>query len=140
MTATVNSGGAATRECDNHRDQFAGAIMAFVKDKRVKLLAVTTPKRIAAFPGAPTLAEAGVPGSEAGAWHGLLVPTKTPRPVIDRLNAELNKALKDPEVLSRLAQQATEPLGGSPEEFAAYLDKELARWGAVVKATGVTLD
>ena len=116
------------------------SIAAFIKDKRVKLLAVTTPKRISIFPDAPTLAEAGLANTEAGAWQGLMVPAKTPKAVIERLNAEVNKALKDPDVLAKLAQQGTEPLGGSVDDYAAYLDKELARWTKVVKETGVTLD
>jgi tripartite-type tricarboxylate transporter receptor subunit TctC len=116
------------------------SVAAFIKDKRIKLLAVTTPRRISLFPDTPTLAEAGVPGSEAGAWQGLMVPAKTPRAVIDRLNAELNKALKDPDVLAKLALQGTEPLGGSVDDYAAYIDKELLRWGKVVKDSGVTLE
>lgn len=116
------------------------SIMPFVKDKRVKLLAVTTPQRVPAFPDVPTLTESGVPGSEAGAWQGLMVPAKTPRAVIDRLNAEVMKALQSADVRARLAQQATEPLGGTPEEYAAYIDRELQRWSQVVKASGVSLD
>jgi tripartite-type tricarboxylate transporter receptor subunit TctC len=116
------------------------SVSAFVKDKRMKMLAVTTPRRVPAFPDVPTLGEAGVPGSEAGAWQGLMVPAKTSKAVIDRLNAEVNKALKDPEVLSKLAQQGTEPLGGSADAYAAYIDKELARWSKVVRDSGVTLD
>jgi tripartite-type tricarboxylate transporter receptor subunit TctC len=116
------------------------SIMAFVKDKRVKLLAVTTPQRVPAFPDVPTLAEAGVPGSEAGAWQGLMVPAKTPKAIIDRLNAEVMKALQSADVRAKLALQATEALGSTPEEYGAYIDKELLRWSQVVKASGVTLD
>ena len=116
------------------------SIMAFVKDKRVKLLAVTTPQRVPAFPDVPTLAEVGVPGGEAGAWQGLMVPARTPRAVIDRLNAEVNKALQSPDVRAQLALQGTEPLGGSVDAYSAYLDQELVRWSQVVKASGVTLE
>jgi tripartite-type tricarboxylate transporter receptor subunit TctC len=116
------------------------SVMAFVKDKRIKLLAVTTPKRISLFPDVPTLSELGIKGSEAGAWQGLMVPAKTPKPVIDKLNAEVMKALQSADVRSRLAQQGTEPLGSTPEEYAAYIKSETARWGKVVKQTGVTLD
>ena len=116
------------------------SIMAFVKDKRVKLLAVTTPQRVPAFPDVPTLAEVGVPGGEAGAWQGLMVPARTPRAVIDRLNAEVNKALQSPDVRAQLALQGTEPLGGSVDTYAAYLDQELVRWSQVVRASGVTLE
>jgi tripartite-type tricarboxylate transporter receptor subunit TctC len=116
------------------------SVMPFIKDKRIKLLAVTTPKRIPSFPDTPTLAEAGVAGSEAGAWQGIMVPARTPAAIVERLNMEINKALQNPEVRAKLALQGTEPLGGTVEEYAAYLDKETARWSQVVKATGVTLD
>lgn len=116
------------------------SVAPFVRDKRMKVLAVTTPQRIALFPDAPTLAESGMPGFDAGAWQGLMVPAATPRAVVDRLNAEVRKALKNPDVLERLALQGTEPLGSTPEEYGAYIGKELVRWASVVKATGVTLD
>ncbi len=116
------------------------SVMAFVKDKRIKLLAVTTPKRVSVFPDVPTLAEAGVAGSEAGAWQGLMVPAKTPRAIIDRLNAEANKALNSADVRAKLALQGTEPLGSTPEDYGVYIDKELARWSKVVKDTGVSLE
>jgi len=122
MTETVNS------------------VMPFVKDKRVKMLAVTTARRISVAPDVPTLAEAGVPGFDLGAWQGLMVPARTPQAVIDRLHAEVVKALQSPDVLARLAQQGTEPLGSTPAEYAAYLKAELARWARVVKESGVTLE
>ncbi len=116
------------------------SVVPFIKDRRIKLLAVTTPKRISLFPDVPTLAEAGVAGSEAGAWQGLMVPAKTPKPIVDRLNAEVNKALQSADIRAKLAQQGTEPLGSTVEEYAAYIDRELQRWSRVVKETGVTLD
>jgi len=122
MTETVNS------------------VMAFVKDKRIKMLAVTTPKRVSAFPDVPTLAESGVPGTEVGAWQGMMVPAKTPASIVERLNAEMVKALQNPQVQAQLAKQGTEVLGSSPAEYAAYLKSETARWAKVVKQTGVTLD
>ena len=116
------------------------SVMPFIKDKRLKLLAVTTAKRMSLFPEAPTLAETVMPGFEAGAWQGVMVPAGTPAAVVQRLNSELLKALKSPEVLEKLAQQGAEALGSSPEEYGAYVKKELARWAGVVKATGVSLD
>ncbi len=116
------------------------SVMPFVKDKRMKLLAVTTAKRMSLFPDAPTLGETVMPGFEAGAWQGVMVPAGTPAAVVQRLNAEIAKALQSAEVKEKLAQQGAEPLGSSPEEYAAYIKKELARWAAVVKATGVTLE
>ena len=116
------------------------SVMPFIRDKRLKLLAVTTAKRMSLFPEAPTLAETVMPGFEAGAWQGVMVPAGTPAAVVQRLNSELLKALKSPEVLEKLAQQGAEALGSSPEEYGAYVKKELARWAGVVKATGVSLD
>jgi len=113
------------------------SVAAFVKDKRMKMLAVTTPKRVSIFPEVPTLAESGMPGFEVGAWQGLMVPAGTPRPVIDRLNTELRKALANPEVRAKLALQGAEPLGSTPEEYGAYIKKEIERWGKVVQLSGV---
>ena len=116
------------------------SVMAFVKDRRMKLLAVTTGKRMSLFPDVPTLAETVMPGFEAGAWQGLMVPAGTPAAVVQRLNTEVNKALQNPELRDKLAVQGAEPLGSTVDEYGAYLRKELARWAGVVKATGVTLD
>lgn len=116
------------------------SVMSFVRDKRLKMLAVTTAKRMSLFPDVPTLAESGMPGFEVGAWQGVMVPAGTPPAVVERLNAEIVKALNSPEVRERLALQGAEPLGSTPQEYGAYVKKELARWAGVVKATGVTLD
>jgi tripartite-type tricarboxylate transporter receptor subunit TctC len=116
------------------------SVMPFVKDKRLKLLAVTTSQRMSLFPDVPTLGETVMPGFEAGAWQGIMVPANTPKAVVQRLNAEINKALQSAEVKEKLALQGAEPLGSTPEEYGAYVKKELARWAAVVKATGVTLE
>lgn len=116
------------------------SVMGFVRDKRLKMLAVTTAKRMSLFPDVPTLAESGMPGFEVGAWQGVMVPSGTPPAVVERLNAEIVKALKSPDVRERLALQGAEPLGSTPQEYGAYVKKELARWAGVVKATGVTLD
>ena len=88
----------------------------------------------------PTLAETVMPGFEAGAWQGLMVPAGTPAAVVQRLNAEVNKALQSADMRDKLAVQGAEPLGSTPEEYGAYVRKELARWATVVKATGVTLE
>jgi tripartite-type tricarboxylate transporter receptor subunit TctC len=113
------------------------SVAAFVKDKRMKMLAVTTPKRMSNFPEVPTLAESGMPGFDVGAWQGVMVPAGTPRPIIDRLNTELRKALANPEVRAKLAVQGAEPLGSTPEEYGAYIKKEIDRWGKVVQQSGV---
>ena len=116
------------------------SVMPFVKDKRLKLLAVTTAKRMSLYPDVPTLAETVMPGFEAGAWQGVMVPAKTPAALVQRLNAEINKALQSDDVRAKLAVQGAEPLGSSPEEYRNYIGKELQRWAGVVKSTGVTLD
>lgn len=116
------------------------SVMPFVRDKRLKMLAVTTGKRMALFPDVPTLAESGMPGFEVGAWQGVMVPAGTPGAVVTRLNAEIVVALATPAVRERLALQGAEPLGSTPAEYGAYVQKELRRWAGVVKATGVTLD
>jgi len=116
------------------------SVMGFVKDKRMKMLAVTTAKRMSLFPDVPTLAESGMPGFEVGAWQGIMAPAATPRAVVDRLNAEIVKALQSPDVRAKLAAQGAEPLGSTPDEYAAYVRKELERWARVVKATGVTIE
>ena len=116
------------------------SVMPFVRDKRMKMLAVTTPKRMSLFPDVPTLAESGMPGFEVGAWQGLMVPVNTPKPIIQRLNAEVMKALQSPDVRQKLALQGAEPLGSTPEAYGEYIQKELNRWEMVVKQTGVTLE
>lgn len=116
------------------------SVMPFVRDKRMKMLAVTTPKRMSLFPDVPTLAESGMPGFEVGAWQGLMVPVNTPKPIIQRLNAEVMKALQSPDVRQKLASQGAEPLGSTPEAYGEYIQKELNRWEMVVKQTGVTLE
>ena len=116
------------------------SVMPFVKDKKLKLLAMTTSKRVSLFPEVPTLSETVMPGFEAGAWQGLMVPAGTPAAVVQRLNAEVNKALHSADVREKLAVQGAEPLGSTPEEYGAYIKRELGRWADVVKATGVTLD
>ena len=113
------------------------SVMAFVRDKRMKMLAVTTPKRMSLFPEVPTLAESGMPGFEVGAWQGLMVPAKTPPAIVQQLNAELLKALQSPEVKEKLALQGAEPLGSTPAEYGAYIRKEIDRWGKLVQQAGV---
>ncbi|HEX2543545.1 MAG TPA: tripartite tricarboxylate transporter substrate binding protein [Ramlibacter sp.] len=116
------------------------SVMGFVKDKRMKMLAVTTARRMSLFPDVPTLSESGMPGFEVGAWQGVMVPAATPKPIVDRLNAEIVKALQSADVRAKLAVQGAEPLGSTPAEYGAYVRKELVRWAQVVKASGMTID
>ncbi|UXC19700.1 MULTISPECIES: Bug family tripartite tricarboxylate transporter substrate binding protein [Comamonas] len=116
------------------------SVAPFIKDGKLKLLAVSTAQRIPNFPNAPTLAESGMTGFEAGAWQGVMVPARTPDAVVQRLNAEILKALKDPGVLEKLRLQGTEPLGSTPQAYGDYIQSEIKRWAGVVKSTGVSLD
>jgi len=116
------------------------SVAPFIKDGRLRLLAVSTAGRIPNFPKAPTLAESGMTGFEAGAWQGVMVPAKTPDAIVERLNAELMKALRNPGVLEKLRVQGTEPLGSTPKAYGEYIQSEIKRWAGVVKSTGVSLD
>lgn len=116
------------------------SVMPFVRDNRMKILAVTTKKRVSVFPDVPTLSESGMPGFEVGAWQGVMVPAGTPKAVIDRLNAEIMKALNSPVVKQKLALQGAEPLGSTPEEYGAYIKSEIVRWTKVARDTGIKLD
>ena len=116
------------------------SVMPFVRDNRLKMLAVTTSKRMSLFPDVPTLSESGMPGFEVGAWQGVMVPAKTPAPIIQQLNSEVMKALQSPEVRQKLALQGAEPLGSTPQAYGEYVQKELLRWAKVVKQTGVSLE
>ncbi len=108
-----------------------------IREGKVRVLGVTTPKRVAASPDIPTLAEAGLPGFELVAWQGVVAPAGTPRPIIDRLAAQIAKLVADPATRDKLATLALEPLSGStPDSFAAYVKTEVERWAVVVKASG----
>lgn len=111
-----------------------------VKAGKLRPIAVANAQRSSAFPQVPTIAEAGVPGYEASAWYGLFAPAGTPSGVISRLNAEVGHALKDPELKQRLESLGAEPLGGSPQEAAAYVQAEYAKWGKVIKQGSIKLE
>ena len=108
-----------------------------IRAGRVRLLAVAAKQRSPAFPDAPTFEEAGVPGVIAANWYGIMGPAKLPRTIVNRLNAELHKAVRMPDVQERFAASGIETLLNSPEEFRAMLVSETARWGTVVKAAGI---
>ena len=109
--------------------------MPQVKAGRLRAVAVTSTKRSPAAPELPTIAET-VPGYEASGWYGAFAPAATPRDIINRLNAEMNRAMKMPDVAQRLAGDGVEAVGTTPEQFGAYLKQEVAKWGKVVKASG----
>ncbi len=107
---------------------------------RLRPLAVTAPKRLAAFPNVPTVAESGYAGFEAATWSGLVAPVGTPPAIINKLNAATNNALRGKELLDKLAEDGSTPLGGTPAQFAAFIKAEHAKWGAAVRDAGIKLD
>ncbi len=113
--------------------------MPQVKAGRLRAVAVTSSKRSAAAPELPTIAET-VPGYEASGWYGAFAPAATSKELIGRLNAEMNRIMKMPDVTQRLAGDGVEAVGTTPEQFGAYLKQEVAKWGKVVKASGAKAD
>ncbi len=111
-----------------------------VQSGRLKALAVTTTRRLAALPNLPTIAESGQPGFEAVSWGGVMVPANTPRAAVNKLNAEINRILKLPEFREQLAKVGAETAGNSPEEFAAYLLAETEKWARVAKSANINID
>jgi tripartite-type tricarboxylate transporter receptor subunit TctC len=111
-------------------------VLPYVRDNRLRGLAVTSIKRSTLLPDLPTLAESGMPGFDAAAWQGIVVPTGTPADIIQKLNTEVNKALAHPDVRARLAAQGAEILGGTTTEYANHLRTEMPRWAKAVKDSG----
>jgi tripartite-type tricarboxylate transporter receptor subunit TctC len=112
--------------------------MGPVKDGKVKPLAVSTAKRVAALPDVPTIAEAGFPDAESTFWLALLAPAKTPRDIVAKVNAEVSNALKSPEVVARLAKLGTEPMSMTPAEGDAFIRREYEELGKVMRAAGLS--
>jgi tripartite-type tricarboxylate transporter receptor subunit TctC len=114
-----------------------------IKGGKIKAYAVTSKQRVASLPDLPTVEEAGVKGFEVTVWHGLWAPAGTPRPVIDKLNAALNAALKDPVVIARFAELGTEPVPPArarPEALRDHLQSEIAKWAPIIRKAGVYAD
>lgn len=111
-----------------------------VKSGKLKALAAASEKRNPLLPNVPTFAETGIAGMEAGLWYGLLAPRRTPKAIIAKLNAEVNRALGEPDVRERFGTMGVEVLGGTPEAFATYMQSELKRWGEVVRAANIKVE
>jgi len=118
MTDTINTG------------------LPYIRDGRMRGLAVTSLKRSVLLPELPTFNESGLTGFEASAWQGIVVPTGTPPEIIARLNTEANRALQNAEVRAKLAAQGADALGGTPAEYAAYIRSEMPRWARAIKDSG----
>ncbi len=115
----------------------ASTIMPHVEVGRLKALASGSAKRPHIAPNLPTMAEAGLPDFETSVWFGLVAPAATPRPVIEKLAAAANRALKSDDVVSKLRTQGFEPLGGPPDEFARFIARETVKWEAAASAAGL---
>jgi len=116
------------------------SIAPHVRNGRVRALAVTGAKRSISLPEVPTLAEAGVAGYEVNAWSGIIAPAGLPRPVLDRLNKAVNAAIVAPQTKERFAQLGSEGGGGTPEEFAALIRRDSAKWADVIRRSGAKID
>jgi tripartite-type tricarboxylate transporter receptor subunit TctC len=115
----------------------ASTIMPHVDAGRLKALASGSAKRPHIAPNLPTIAEAGLPDFEASVWFGLVTPAGTPRAVIEKLAAAANSALKSDDVIAKLKAQGFEPLGGTPDEFAQFIAREMVKWAAAAEAAGL---
>jgi len=111
-----------------------------VKSGKLKILAVSSGKRVAAIPDVPTVAESGVAGFETGSWQGVLAPPNTPAPIVAKMNADLVKVLQDPETRDKLAAQGAEVRTLTPEAMKAFISNETVRWAKVVKDAGIKIE
>ena len=116
------------------------ALLSLVQGGRLKLLAVTSPQRLAARPDLPTVAESGLPGFDALAWNGLFAPAGTSAEIINRINADVNVALADSAVRQNMTKQGLIVGGGSAAQFKSFIDAESRKWGAIITKVGIKLD
>ena len=112
-------------------------VLPHIRAGKLKALAWAAPKRSSVLPDVPTVAEVGLPELDASIWFGLMAPTGTPQPILDKLSTTLNKLLKSEAVLSQIKKMGYEPLGGTPDDFTRYVASELRKWTAAVEAAGV---
>jgi tripartite-type tricarboxylate transporter receptor subunit TctC len=126
-------------EVDVMFDNLTSSI-GYIKSGKLRALAVTTTTRYPELPDVPTMQEAGVAGYEATAWFGMLMPKGTPGNVVMRMNSEVNKALAQPDVKEKLAQQGAVASAWTPEQFGEFIHNEIAKWGKVVKASGAKVE
>jgi tripartite-type tricarboxylate transporter receptor subunit TctC len=115
-------------------------VMSFVSSGTLKALAITGKSRSPALPDVPNNIDAGIPTVEMASWLVLLAPARTPRPIVDRLNAEVNAAIKEPELRDKILKLGAVPEGGSPQEVAAFLRAEAAKWKHVIETAGIKIE
>jgi tripartite-type tricarboxylate transporter receptor subunit TctC len=116
-----------------------GSVVPTIKSGKLRGLAVTTPKRLAALPDMPAVAEA-LPGFEVVGWYGVIGPADLPQPILTRLHEELVKILNQPDVRSRIEADGSLPVGSSPEEFRRFMRADMDKWAKLVKESGAKLD
>ena len=112
-------------------------VIQFARNGKLRAIAVTGAKRAPATPDIPTVAESGVPGYEVTAWYGVSAPVKTPPAVVDRLNSEMLRALKLPDVREQLKSQGADPVGSTPAQYTAFMQNEISKWAKVIAAAGI---
>ncbi len=115
-------------------------LIPHIRSGKMRAIAVTSLKRVDDLPQVPTIAESGYKGFEAVTWFGILGPAKLPKDMVTKLNADINKALKDPELKKKMDAQGADILGGTPDQFAKLIRDDIARWGTIVKESGARID
>src|SRR5678815_2125534 len=115
------------------------ATLSHVKAGKLRILGVSSSKHSLALPDVPTIAEAGVPGFETTAWWAVFAPAGTPKEIITKLNMEIVKIMRSPDMKERSRQLGVEPIGSTPEELAAFMNTEMAKWSRAVKLSGATV-
>ena len=116
------------------------AMISQIQAGRIRLIAVTSPKRVNSMPDIPTVSESGIPGYEATSWYMIIMPSKTPPAIISKIHAETAKALKTKEIIDVLAKGGSEPVGNTPKEATEFLKVEIARWGKVIRQANVKVE
>jgi tripartite-type tricarboxylate transporter receptor subunit TctC len=113
------------------------AVIHHVQAGKLRPVALSGTKRTPAVPGIPTVAESGLPGFEVTSWFGVAAPARTPRPIVDRLNAEIVRALGTPDLRERMLATGADPVGNTPEQYTSFVQNEIVKWGKVIKAAGI---
>jgi tripartite-type tricarboxylate transporter receptor subunit TctC len=113
------------------------AVIHHVQAGKLRPVALSGTKRTPAVPDIPTVAESGLPGFEVTSWFGIAAPARTPRSIVDRLNAEIVRALGTPDLRERMLATGADPVGNTPEQYTAFVQNEIVKWGKVIKAAGI---